>query len=76
MTRFYSCHVDLIFLPPSFSLPLTKQNNVGMFFALLLISMTFLGDGDSGSGFAIFGLALYLSFFSIGMGPGKDGKRN
>lgn len=37
--------------------------------ALVLISMTFLGN-NSGSTFAIVGLALYMAFFSIGMGPG------
>jgi len=38
--------------------------------ALFLISLTFSDDRDRGSGFVVFGLALYLSFFSIGMGPG------
>lgn len=38
--------------------------------ALILISMDFLGNKSRGTGFAIFGLALYMSFFSIGMGPG------
>jgi MFS family permease len=39
--------------------------------ALLLISFTFFSKGDNASaGFAVGGLALYLSFFSIGMGPG------
>ena len=37
--------------------------------ALLLISFTFLG-GAGASGFAVFGLALYMTFFSLGMGPG------
>ena len=36
----------------------------------MLISMTFLGNASFGSWFAIAGLALYLSFFSLGMGPG------
>ena len=40
-----------------------------MIAALLMTSFSFYGDGQ-GSGFAIGGLALYLSFFSIGMGPG------
>ena len=38
--------------------------------ALILISLTFLGKKDRGSGFAIAGLALYMSFFSVGTGPG------
>ena len=42
----------------------------GMTLALCLISFTFFGGGQSKSGFAVFGLALYMSFFSIGMGPG------
>jgi fatty acid desaturase len=38
--------------------------------ALVLISLSFFGDKDKGTGFAVFGLALYMSFFSLGMGPG------
>ena len=38
--------------------------------ALILISLTFLGNKDRGTGFTIIGLALYMSFFSLGMGPG------
>lgn len=38
--------------------------------ALILVSLGFIGAKDRGSGWTIFGLALYLSFFSIGMGPG------
>jgi MFS family permease len=44
--------------------------HVGMTFALLMISFTFFSKGEASSGFAVFGLALYLSFFSVGMGPG------
>jgi MFS family permease len=42
----------------------------GMCGALILTSFTFLGGKQRGSVFAIVGLSLYLSFFSIGMGPG------
>jgi MFS family permease len=40
--------------------------------ALLLISFAFFFSkgSEASSGFAVFGLALYLSFFSVGMGPG------
>jgi hypothetical protein len=41
-----------------------------MTIALVLISLTFFGTKGKGTGFAIFGLALYMSSFSIGMGPG------
>ena len=44
--------------------------DVGMTFALLMISFTFFSNSNTSSGFAVFGLALYLSFFSLGMGPG------
>ena len=36
--------------------------------ACILTSFSFIGNKDSGA-FAIVGLSLYLSFFSIGMGP-------
>jgi hypothetical protein len=38
--------------------------------ALVLIGFSFLGKKDWGSGVVVLGLALYMSFFSIGMGPG------
>jgi predicted MFS family arabinose efflux permease len=38
--------------------------------ALLMLSLAFFIKSDLSSGFTVFGLALYLSFFSIGMGPG------
>lgn len=41
----------------------------GMAAALLMLSINFYGNAHS-SAFAIFGLALYLSFFSLGLGPG------
>jgi MFS family permease len=42
-----------------------------MSLALLLISFTFMGNqGDDTSKFAVVGLALYMMFFSVGMGPG------
>jgi len=43
---------------------------LGMAVALLMISIAFFVKSDVSSGFTIFGLALYLAFFSIGMGPG------
>ena len=41
----------------------------GMFVALCLVAFNFVGK-SSNSGFAVFGLALYLAMFSIGIGPG------
>ena len=41
---------------------------IGMCGACILTSFSFIGGKDSGA-FAIVGLSLYLSFFSIGMGP-------
>lgn len=49
--------------------PLFFVSLLGMSVSLFLISMAFVG-GASSEGFAVFGLALYLAFFSIGMGPG------
>ncbi|KAL3792821.1 hypothetical protein HJC23_002628 [Cyclotella cryptica] len=49
--------------------PLFFVSLLGMSVALVLISMAFVG-GASSEGFAVFGLALYLAFFSVGMGPG------
>jgi MFS family permease len=50
--------------------PLFFVSLLGMSVALFLISMAFVG-GASSEGFAVFGLALYLAFFSVGMGPGE-----
>lgn len=41
-----------------------------MIVALLLVAISFIGDKASGSGWTIGGLALYMAFFSSGMGPG------
>lgn len=49
--------------------PLFFVSLLGMAVALLLVSFSFIGNANSG-GFAVFGLALYLAFFSLGMGPG------
>jgi MFS family permease len=49
--------------------PLFFVSLCGMAAALIMLSINFFG-GSSSSGFAIFGLALYLAFFSMGMGPG------
>jgi MFS family permease len=43
---------------------------LGMSLSLFLIAMAFIGKASI-EWFTIFGLALYLGFFSIGMGPGK-----
>lgn len=50
--------------------PLFFISLLGMSVSLMLVSMAFIGKADSGA-FAVFGLALYLSFFSVGMGPGE-----
>jgi sugar porter (SP) family MFS transporter len=42
----------------------------GMAGALLMVSLAFFVKSDASTGFTVFGLALYLSFFSVGMGPG------
>lgn len=49
--------------------PLFFLSLLGMAASLLLVSWAFLGGADS-AGLAVFGLALYLAFFSVGMGPG------
>jgi sugar porter (SP) family MFS transporter len=49
--------------------PLFFTSLIGMAISLLLISMGFVGNAHS-AGFAVTGLALYLAFFSVGMGPG------
>jgi sugar porter (SP) family MFS transporter len=50
--------------------PLFFASLVGMTCALLLVSLSFFVNSDKSTGFTIFGIALYLAFFSIGMGPG------
>jgi len=49
--------------------PLFIISLLGMSVSLLLVSFGFLGNARS-EGLAVFGLALYLAFFSVGMGPG------
>lgn len=50
--------------------PLLFVSLGGMACALLMVSLAFFIKSDASAGFTVFGLALYLSFFSIGMGPG------
>ncbi len=45
--------------------PLFFVSLIGMSVSLVLVSMGFVGKAD-GAGFAVFGLALYLAFFSLG----------
>ena len=49
--------------------PLFFVSLLGMSASLLLVSFGFIGNASS-EGLAVFGLALYLAFFSLGMGPG------
>lgn len=49
--------------------PLFFMSLVGMSISLFLVSFGFVG-GATSEKFAVFGLALYLAFFSLGMGPG------
>jgi len=49
--------------------PLIMVSLLGCAVSLFIVSMSFIG-GASSEAMAIFGLALYLAFFSIGMGPG------
>ena len=49
--------------------PLFIVSLLGMSASLMLVSFAFMGNASS-SAFAVFGLALYLAFFSLGMGPG------
>lgn len=49
--------------------PLFIISLLGMSVSLLLVSFGFLGNARS-EGLAVLGLALYLAFFSVGMGPG------
>ena len=50
--------------------PLFYVSLTGMMIALILVSLTFLDSTHMGSGWVIGGLALYLSAFSVAMGPG------
>jgi MFS family permease len=50
--------------------PLLFTSLLGMAVALLMVSFSFLGSSKLSTGFTMFGLSLYLAFFSIGMGPG------
>ena len=43
---------------------------IGMTLALFMVSFTLLVGGDNGAGVIIVALGIYLSFFSLGMGPG------
>ncbi len=49
--------------------PLMFVSLLGCAVSLFIVSMSFIGGAQS-EATAIFGLALYLAFFSIGMGPG------
>eukprot|EP00986_Skeletonema_menzelii_P018147 scaffold25709_cov137-Skeletonema_menzelii.AAC.4 len=49
--------------------PLIFVSLLGCAVSLFIVSMSFIG-GASSEATAIFGLAMYLAFFSIGMGPG------
>mmetsp|Transcript_9915 Transcript_9915/g.20844 ORF Transcript_9915/g.20844 Transcript_9915/m.20844 type:complete len:627 (-) Transcript_9915:159-2039(-) len=49
--------------------PLFFVSLLGCSISLFLVSFAFVG-GRSSEGFAVFGLALYMAFFSVGMGPG------
>ena len=49
--------------------PLMFISLLGCSASLFLVSLGFIGDASS-EGVALFGLASYLAFFSIGMGPG------
>jgi len=50
--------------------PLLFVSLLGMALALLVISMTFLLSPQESKAIIICGLAFYLAFFSLGMGPG------
>lgn len=49
--------------------PILFVSICGITAALLMLSINFFGNSSS-SGIAIFALALYLAFFSLGLGPG------
>jgi MFS family permease len=50
--------------------PLFFVSLIGMSVSLFLVSFAFVGGNTSSGEFAVFGLASYLAFFSLGMGPG------
>ena len=50
--------------------PLLFVSLIGMSVATLFISISFFVNSNHRGGATIFGLAVYLAFFSIGMGPG------
>ena len=50
--------------------PLFFVSLIGMCAACVVTSFSFFGKNNNNSTFAIVGLSLYLSFFSVGMGPG------
>mmetsp|Transcript_101168 Transcript_101168/g.151539 ORF Transcript_101168/g.151539 Transcript_101168/m.151539 type:complete len:522 (-) Transcript_101168:198-1763(-) len=50
--------------------PMFFVSLAGLVGALIMISFTFLGDQNKGTNFTVIGLALYMCFFSLGMGPG------
>ncbi|KAL3903184.1 MAG: hypothetical protein SGILL_010542, partial [Bacillariaceae sp.] len=50
--------------------PLFFVSLIGMCAANVVTSFSFFGKNSNNSTFAIVGLSLYLSFFSVGMGPG------
>ena len=43
---------------------------VGMAVALFILSVSFFSSEDSNAFISVFALAMYLAFFSLGMGPG------
>ncbi len=49
--------------------PLFFMSLIGMSISLFFVSFGYLSDASS-ERFAVFGLAFYLAFFSLGMGPG------
>lgn len=50
--------------------PLFFASLAGMAVATLLVSIAFFANSDLSAAFIVIGLAVYLAFFSIGMGPG------
>lgn len=50
--------------------PLFFASLGGMAVSLLMVSLAFFIQSDASAGVTIVGLGMYLSFFSIGMGPG------
>ena len=50
--------------------PLFFVSLLGMTVALLVVSFAFFFHPNLSGGFTVFGLGVYVAFFSIGMGPG------